>query len=46
MELTFSPVWSVPTNDRAFTVNLSMLRLTPRDLRVAGQHRRQLVVDH
>lgn len=25
------PTWSVPTDDRTFTVNLSMLRLVPRD---------------
>ena len=31
LDLKFSPVWRVPTDERAFTVNLSMLRLTPRD---------------
>ena len=25
------PTWSVPTDDRVFTVNLSMIRLTPRE---------------
>jgi len=25
------PAWSVPTDDRVFTVNLSMIRLVPRD---------------
>ncbi len=31
LDLKFSPVWHVPTDERAFTVNLSMIRLTPRD---------------
>ena len=26
-----SPTWTVPTDDRVFTVNLSMIRLVPRD---------------
>ena len=32
VEIEASPVWSVPTDDRAFTVNLSMIRLVnPED---------------
>ncbi len=32
VEIEASPVWSVPTDDRAFTVNLSMIRLvSPED---------------
>ncbi len=31
IDLSFSPVWKVATDERAFTVNLSMLKLTPRD---------------
>ncbi|HXP87992.1 MAG TPA: class I SAM-dependent methyltransferase [Bryobacteraceae bacterium] len=29
LEILASPVWQVPTDDRAFTVNLSMIRLVP-----------------
>jgi hypothetical protein len=31
IEITGSPAWSVPTDDRIFTVNLSMLRLVTQD---------------
>jgi len=31
VEITGSPVWSVPTDDRVFSVNLSMLRLVGQD---------------
>jgi ubiquinone/menaquinone biosynthesis C-methylase UbiE len=31
LEFTAGPTWSVPTDDRVFTVNLSMIRLVPRD---------------
>ena len=31
VEIAAGPTWSVPTDDRIFTVNLSMLRLVPRD---------------
>jgi len=31
IEIAGTPVWGVPTDDRVFTVNLSMLRLVPRD---------------
>jgi ubiquinone/menaquinone biosynthesis C-methylase UbiE len=30
IDIAASPAWSVPTDDRVFTVNLSMLRLVPR----------------
>ena len=29
IEITAGPTWSVPTDDRVFTVNLSMIRLVP-----------------
>jgi ubiquinone/menaquinone biosynthesis C-methylase UbiE len=31
IEIHAKPAWSVPTDDRTFTVNLSMIRLVPRD---------------
>ena len=31
IEIEAGPLWSVPTDDRRFTVNLSMLRLDPRE---------------
>ena len=31
IEVLASPTWQVPTDDRTFTINLSMLRLVPRD---------------
>ena len=31
LEIQASPVWQVPTDDRSFTVNVSMIRLAPRD---------------
>jgi hypothetical protein len=31
IEVNAGPSWSVPTDDRVFTVNLSMIRLVPRD---------------
>lgn len=31
IEITGSPAWEVPTDDRTFTVNLSMLRLVPQE---------------
>lgn len=31
IDIDAGPAWSVPTDDRTFTVNLSMLRLVPRD---------------
>ena len=31
IDIHASPPWSVPTDDRIFTVNLSMIRLAPRD---------------
>ena len=31
IEIHAGPTWSVPTDDRTFTVNLSMIRLVPRD---------------
>jgi ubiquinone/menaquinone biosynthesis C-methylase UbiE len=31
IDITGSPVWSIPTDDRIFTVNLSMLRLVPQE---------------
>lgn len=31
IDIHAGPVWSVPTDERIFTVNLSMLRLVPRD---------------
>ncbi len=31
IDIQAGPVWSVPTDDRVFTVNLSMLRLVPRE---------------
>ena len=31
IEFQASPVWQVETDDRAFTVNISMIRLAPRD---------------
>ena len=31
IEIVASPEWSVATDDRVFTVNLSMIRLLPRD---------------
>ncbi len=30
IELRASPVWQVPTDDRAFTINVSMIRFIPR----------------
>jgi len=29
IDIQAGPLWSVPTDDRAFTVNLSMIRLVP-----------------
>ena len=31
IEITASPTWQAPPDDRTFTVNLSMIRLDPRD---------------
>ena len=31
IDIQAGPVWSVPTDDRVFTVNLSMIRLVPRE---------------
>ena len=31
IDIQAGPAWSVPTDDRIFTVNLSMIRLVPRD---------------
>ena len=31
IEINAGPSWSVPTDDRVFTVNLSKIRLVPRD---------------
>jgi len=31
VEINAGPTWSVPTDDRVFTVNLSMIRLIPRE---------------
>ena len=31
VEIQAGPVWSVPTDDRIFTVNISMIRLVPRE---------------
>jgi SAM-dependent methyltransferase len=31
IDIHAGPTWSVPTDDRVFTVNLSMIRLTPRE---------------
>jgi hypothetical protein len=31
VEIQATPSWSVPTDDRVFTVNVSMIRLVPRD---------------
>jgi ubiquinone/menaquinone biosynthesis C-methylase UbiE len=31
IDVQAGPVWSVPTDDRVFTVNLSMIRLVPRE---------------
>jgi ubiquinone/menaquinone biosynthesis C-methylase UbiE len=31
IEVKAGPTWSVPTDDRVFTVNLSMIRLVPRE---------------
>jgi len=31
IDIQAGPVWSVPTDDRIFTVNLSMIRLVPRE---------------
>jgi hypothetical protein len=31
IDIEASPAWSVPTDDRVFTVNLSMIRLVPRE---------------
>jgi ubiquinone/menaquinone biosynthesis C-methylase UbiE len=31
IEVNAGPTWSVPTDDRVFTVNLSMIRLVPRE---------------
>jgi SAM-dependent methyltransferase len=31
IEIQASPVWQVPTDDRSFTVNISMIRLVDRD---------------
>jgi hypothetical protein len=31
IDIHAGPAWSVPTDDRIFTVNLSMIRLVPRD---------------
>jgi hypothetical protein len=30
-EINAGPTWSVPTDDRVFTVTLSMIRLVPRE---------------
>ena len=31
IRITAGPVWQVPSDDRVFTVNLSMIRLVPQD---------------
>jgi hypothetical protein len=31
IEIQAAPTWEVPEDDRAFTTNLSMIRLVPRD---------------
>ena len=31
LEINASPTWQAPPDDRTFTVNLSMIRLDPRD---------------
>ncbi len=31
VEVSASPEWQAPPDDRVFTVNLSMIRLVPRD---------------
>ncbi len=31
IDINAGPTWTVPTDDRVFTVNLSMIRLTPRE---------------
>ena len=31
IDIQAGPAWSVPTDDRVFTVNLSMIRLVPRE---------------
>jgi len=31
VEITASPAWSIPDDDRVFTVNISMIRLAPRE---------------
>ena len=31
VEILGSPVWSVPTDDRTFSVNISMVRLIERE---------------
>ena len=31
IDIQAGPTWAVPTDDRTFTVNLSMIRLVPAD---------------
>jgi hypothetical protein len=31
VDIAASPTWEAPGDDRTFTVNLSMIRLAPRD---------------
>ncbi|MCX6638359.1 MAG: hypothetical protein NT090_25175 [Acidobacteria bacterium] len=31
IDIAAAPLWRVPNDDRAFTVNLSMIRLVPRE---------------
>ena len=31
VEIAASPLWSIPSDGRLFTVNISLIRLVPRD---------------